>query len=154
MLSVWHLARKSNTFGTLLRAGGLRVTLVCAVHAKTHAYAQKQSQVHVFPGCCLLLQELLQRCAVPRNTKLCAWGEGDSGLRTCGMGYNEQRLVWGLVCPSRSNERMGQGYCVKGGWREEAEIVKERAWCLACPCALHTALAVDHHRVGVTCRGA
>ena len=25
-----------------------------------------------------------------------------------------------LVCPSRTSEREGEGYCVKGGWREGA----------------------------------
>ena len=33
----------------------------------------------------------------------------------------------GLVCPSRTSERDGKGYCVKGGWREERERVKVRA---------------------------
>jgi hypothetical protein len=33
----------------------------------------------------------------------------------------------GLVCPSRTSEREGKGYCVKGGWPEEGERVKERA---------------------------
>jgi hypothetical protein len=33
----------------------------------------------------------------------------------------------GLVCPSRASEREGTGYCVKGGWQEEEERVKERA---------------------------
>jgi hypothetical protein len=33
----------------------------------------------------------------------------------------------GLVCPSRTREREGKGYCVKGGWQEEEERVKERA---------------------------
>jgi hypothetical protein len=33
----------------------------------------------------------------------------------------------GLVCPSRTSEREEAGYCVKGGWREEGERVKERA---------------------------
>ncbi len=32
----------------------------------------------------------------------------------------------GLVCPSRTSEREGKGYCVKGGWREGEERVKER----------------------------
>jgi hypothetical protein len=32
----------------------------------------------------------------------------------------------GLVCPSRTSEREGTGYCVKGGWQEEEERVKER----------------------------
>jgi hypothetical protein len=42
------------------------------------------------------------------------------------MRYDEQRHVWtSLVCPSRTSEREGKGYCVKGGWREE-ERVKER----------------------------
>jgi hypothetical protein len=34
----------------------------------------------------------------------------------------------GLVCPSRTSEHEGTGYCVKGGWQEEdEERVKERA---------------------------
>jgi hypothetical protein len=32
----------------------------------------------------------------------------------------------GLVCPSRTIEREGTGYCVKGGWQQEEERVKER----------------------------
>ena len=32
----------------------------------------------------------------------------------------------GLVCPSRTREGEGKGYCVKGGCREEGEGVKER----------------------------
>jgi hypothetical protein len=32
----------------------------------------------------------------------------------------------GLVWPSRTSEREGKGYCVKGGWREGEELVKER----------------------------
>ena len=33
----------------------------------------------------------------------------------------------GLVCPSRTSELEGKGYCVKGGWREEGERVCEGA---------------------------
>jgi hypothetical protein len=33
----------------------------------------------------------------------------------------------GLVCPSRTSEREGKGYCVKGAWQEEEERVTERA---------------------------
>ena len=58
--------------------------------------------------------------------KLCARGW---------RGYSEghvlrgttSRGMCGLVCPSRTSEREGKGYCVKGGWREEEERVKERA---------------------------
>ena len=32
----------------------------------------------------------------------------------------------GLVCPSRTSEHEGQGYCVKGAWRVEEERVKVR----------------------------
>ncbi len=32
-----------------------------------------------------------------------------------------------LVCPSRTNERGGEGYCVKGGREEEGERERERA---------------------------
>ena len=30
----------------------------------------------------------------------------------------------GLVCPSRTSEREGEGYCVKGGWQEGEERVR------------------------------
>ncbi|MFN9901356.1 MAG: hypothetical protein ACK55Z_21760, partial [bacterium] len=30
----------------------------------------------------------------------------------------EVRRACGLVCPSHTSEREGEGYCVKGGWRE------------------------------------
>ena len=33
----------------------------------------------------------------------------------------------GLVCPSRTSERGGEGYCVKEGGREEGERERERA---------------------------
>ena len=42
------------------------------------------------------------------------------------MRYDEPRHAWTQVCPSRTSEREGKGYCVKGGWREGEERVKER----------------------------
>ena len=33
----------------------------------------------------------------------------------------------GLVCPSRTSERGGEGYCVKEGGGEEGERERERA---------------------------
>jgi hypothetical protein len=33
----------------------------------------------------------------------------------------------GLVCPSHTSERGGEGYCVKGGGGEEGECERERA---------------------------
>ena len=57
--------------------------------------------------------------------KLCARGW---------RGYSEghvlrgttSRGMCGLVCPSRTSVREGEGYCVKGGWREGEERVEER----------------------------
>ncbi len=40
-----------------------------------------------------------------------------------------------LVCPSRTNERGGEGYCVKGGGEEEGERERERAYDV-CVCLL------------------
>jgi len=59
-------------------------------------------------------------------TKLSAWGRGGNNgghvLReTTSRGQCE------LVCPSRTNERGGEGYCVKGGGEEEGERERERA---------------------------
>jgi hypothetical protein len=55
--------------------------------------------------------------AVPM-TKLFAWGEGDC---------TTSRGLCGLVCPSRTSERGGEGYCVKEGRGGEGEREKERA---------------------------
>jgi len=38
----------------------------------------------------------------------------------------DARGMCGPVRPSRTSEREGKGYCVKGGWREGEERVKER----------------------------
>ena len=37
------------------------------------------------------------------------------------------RGLCGLVCPSRTSERGGEGYCLKEGWGEEGERERERA---------------------------
>ena len=62
--------------------------------------------------------------AVP-ITKLFAWGEGDSGGHV--LRETTIRGLSGLVCPSRTSERGGEGYCVKGGGGGEGEREKERA---------------------------
>ena len=47
------------------------------------------------------------------------------------------RGLCGLVCPSRTSERGGEGYRVKGGWREEGERVRrEVRKCDGCVCLL------------------
>ncbi len=61
--------------------------------------------------------------AVP-ITKLFARGGGNGGhvlQETTSRGRCE------LVCPSRTNERGGEGYCVKEGGGEEGERRRERA---------------------------
>jgi len=44
-------------------------------------------------------------------TKLFAWGEVDSGGHV--LRETRSRGLSGLVCPSRTSERAGEGYCVK-----------------------------------------
>jgi hypothetical protein len=58
--------------------------------------------------------------AVP-ITKLCAWGEGDSGGHV--LRETTSRGLCGLVCPSRTSERGGAGLgdCVEEGGGEEGE---------------------------------
>jgi len=66
---------------------------------------------------CLLLQYPLQSCSR-------VWGGNNGGhvLReTTSRGLCE------LVCPSRTSERGGEGYCVKEGGGEEGESERERA---------------------------
>jgi hypothetical protein len=52
--------------------------------------------------------------------KLFAWGEGDT--RGHVLRGTTSRGLCGLVCPSRTNERWGEGDCVKGErWRRFAK---------------------------------
>jgi len=62
--------------------------------------------------------------AVP-ITKLFAWGEGDSGGHVARE--KTSRGLRGLVCPSRTGERGGEGDCVKEGGGGERERERERA---------------------------
>ena len=57
--------------------------------------------------------------------KLFAWGEGDSGGHV--LREMTSRGLSGLVCPSRTSERGGEGNCVKEGGGGEGECEKERA---------------------------
>jgi hypothetical protein len=57
--------------------------------------------------------------------ELFAWGKGDSGGHV--LRVTTSRGLYGLVCPSRINERGGEGDCVKGGGGEEGERERERA---------------------------
>jgi hypothetical protein len=60
-------------------------------------------------------------------TKLFAWGGGGEQWRRCATRDYEPKQLCGLVCPSRTSERGGEGYCVKGGGGEEGERERERA---------------------------
>jgi hypothetical protein len=57
--------------------------------------------------------------------KLFAWGEGDSGGHV--QRETTSRGLCGLVCPSRTSERGGEGDCVKEGGGGEGERERERA---------------------------
>ena len=62
--------------------------------------------------------------AVP-ITKLFAWEEGDSGAHV--LREKPSRGLCGLVCPSRTSERGGEGDCVNEGGGGEGERERERA---------------------------
>jgi hypothetical protein len=57
--------------------------------------------------------------------KLFAMGEGDSGRHV--LREATSRGLCGLVCPSRTGERGGEGDCVKEGQGGEGERERERA---------------------------
>jgi hypothetical protein len=57
--------------------------------------------------------------------KLFAWGEGDSGGHV--LRETTSRGLCGLVCPSRTSERGGEGDCVKEGGGEEGKCEREHA---------------------------
>ena len=52
-------------------------------------------------------------------------GVGGNGGHVLRETTNQVRFE--LVCPSRTNERGGEGYCVKEGEGEEGERARERA---------------------------
>jgi hypothetical protein len=56
---------------------------------------------------------------------LFAWGEGDSGENV--LRETTSRGPCGLVCPSQTSERGGEGDCVKEGGGEEGGLERERA---------------------------
>ena len=58
-------------------------------------------------------------------TQLFAWGEGNSGGHV--LRETTSRGLCGLVCPSRTGERGGEGDCVKEGVEGEGERKRERA---------------------------
>ncbi len=58
-------------------------------------------------------------------TKLFAWGGGGGGGNV--LRETTSRGLCGLVCPSRTSERGGEGYCGKEGGGEEGERERERA---------------------------
>ena len=64
---------------------------------------------------CLLLQDLLEAVRVG----------GDSGGHV--LRETTSRGLCGLVCPSRTSERGGEGYCVKEGGGGGGERERERA---------------------------
>ena len=68
---------------------------------------------------CLLLQYLLQSCS--------RGGGGGGGNGGHVLRETTSRGLCGLVCPSRTSERAGEGYCVKEGGGEEGERERERA---------------------------
>jgi hypothetical protein len=70
------------------------------------------------PVCvCLLLQDLVQSCLR---------GEGkDIGGHV--LRETTSRGLCGLVCPSRTSERGGEGDCVKEGGEGEGNCERERA---------------------------
>ena len=62
--------------------------------------------------------------------KLFARGEGDTGGHV--LRGTTSRGLCGLVCPSRTNERGGEGDCVKDGGGGEGERERERALMRSC----------------------
>ena len=57
--------------------------------------------------------------------KLFAWGEGESGGHV--LRELTSRGLCGLVCPSLTSERGGEGDCAKEGGEGEGERERERA---------------------------
>ena len=67
------------------------------------------------------------------STKLFAWGGGDVGGHV--LQETTSRGLCGLVCPSRTSERGGEGDCVKEGGGGEGKCERERALDFNTECA-------------------
>jgi len=103
--------------------GDLEITTKSVLFARLKKYAPNTVLTLPYVVCVFI--------AAVRITKLFAWGvcvyywEGDSGGHV--LRETASRGLCGLVCPSRTSERGGEGYCVKeGGWGE-GERERERA---------------------------
>ena len=64
-------------------------------------------------------------CVYYCSTKLFAWGGGDIGGHV--LRETTSRGLCGLVCPSRTSERGGEGDCVEEGGGREGKCERERA---------------------------
>ena len=77
----------------------------------------------VSPGLCGRVCSLLQVCST--YYKAVREGGGASGGHV--LRETTSRGLCELVCPSRTSERGGEGYCVKEGGGEEGERERDRA---------------------------
>jgi hypothetical protein len=88
-------------------------------HDPIHAFRRLFLAVAKLPGgtLCLLLQDLVQSCVRGEG--------GDIGGHV--LRETTSRGLCGLVCPSRTSERGGEGDCVKEGGGGEGKRERERA---------------------------
>jgi hypothetical protein len=94
---------------------GKRKKCVCVYYCRTY-----------YEACvCLLLQDLVQSCVRGEG--------GDIGGHV--LRETTSRGLCGLVCPSRTSERGGEGDCVV--WKKEGEE-KGSCLCLLCVCVFIT----------------
>jgi hypothetical protein len=70
---------------------------------------------------CLLRQVCVYYCST--YYKAVRFGGGDSGGHV--LQGTTSRSLCGLVRPSRTSERGGEGYCVKGGGKRKRERARE-----------------------------
>jgi hypothetical protein len=61
------------------------------------------------------------------STKLFTWGGGGGDMGGHVLRETTSRGLCGLVCPSRTSERGGEGDCVKEGGGEEGKCERESA---------------------------
>ena len=96
-----------------LRRPKFRIRGVCVYYCSTYNKAVRVRGGD-FLGCvCLLLQYLLQSFS-----RVC--GRGNNGGHV--LRETTSRGLCGLVCPSRTSERGGEGYSVNEGGGEEGSV--------------------------------
>jgi hypothetical protein len=107
-----HGERECTGAATMPQSSTLRLILNAVLGRRESDLALQTVEFKNAGSVCSLLQYLLQSCS-----RVCG-GETMEDMCLERLPASTSRGLCGLVCPSRTSERGGEGYCVKGGGGE------------------------------------